>query len=111
MNAISANDLGLPAIVLAWQSAWENWIEAGDKPGAGDFDTPECLHWADVKYRLSDHIKGHPIRSDRDAKALVRFAWFDSGAAHIPDDWTPDVQRWCLEKLMEWASTPDRASR
>lgn len=103
MNAISANDLGLPAITSAWCSAWNNWIDAASKPEVRNFDDPDCLHWDGVKERLESHIRAFPINSERDAKALVRFIWVDCGAAATPDDRSPQVARWCLEKLIEWA--------
>lgn len=105
MNAISANDLGLAAIVQAWQSVWETWLDEVSKPDADNFDTKGCLHWEGVRDRLEACIKASPISCEKDAKAFIQFIWRDSGAYDTGYEWEPNVARWCLEKLMEWTQS------
>lgn len=89
----------LGGLVAEWKTAWDNWVAAADQPSAGNYDTPECLHWDAERARLLELIKSHPVRTKADAKALSNFVWVDSDADR--SEW-PDVPRWALQRLVDW---------
>lgn len=82
-----------------WIAAHRKWVLAIYKPGGGNADTPECLHWYGLRDLAEEALMKAPVRDVSDVQALLRMLWIDSDAEHTE---SPVIPKWALEKLIEW---------
>ena len=71
--AAAAHPDGTAAMVAEWTLAADAFNAAVEKPGGGDFDSPECLHWEKRMDRLEAEIKGTPLTGPEGTVALIEF--------------------------------------
>lgn len=90
----------LAVIIDAWLHAREQWEQAAELPGAGNFDTPECEFWLSEMDRHVAAIEATPVQTQQDAAAMIRFIWIDADADR--DDW-PVVRQSALASIKSWA--------
>lgn len=97
------------ALAREWIVAHRNWIHAAEAPGAGNFDTPECLYWERMRDQAEAALEKAVVCSMEDAQALLQMMWLDSDAERVE---SPAVPRWGLLRLMEWGGvTPQIYAR
>lgn len=63
----------LPGLVRDFKAALAGFTAAADEPGAGDFDTPECLHFEAEMNRLRALIICTPATTAEGIAAQVEF--------------------------------------
>lgn len=101
-----ASQSQMKPLVDAWEHAHAQWIAAASKPDAGNFDTPECLHWEAQREKRQEALKSTPLTSSDCVKALLRFIWVDGDAQASWDEY-PQVPRWALKTLLEFTGSHD----
>lgn len=86
----------------AWVAAYQEWDAESEKDGGGDFDTPRHQKLDQLKEQLAERIEATPITSDAGCAAFWRYVDADNYLRDQSMDF-PDVRRWQLMKLREWA--------
>ena len=77
----------LPDLVVEWRKVSARFIEEGEKPGAGSYDTPECLLLASQRGELGSKIPRTAPQSFEGAVALLDWADEDGLGG---ETWHPD---------------------
>lgn len=99
LPAIASSD-PLVALVDQWMEARDAWIVEVEKPGGGNFDTPECLRMESIQRGFEKQIADTPVTGADGAGALLRMAWIEGDAENDP--W-PSMPRSRLAALKVWA--------
>lgn len=115
MNMLAPTTTTTPDPLLdayhAWLEAREDWFVAIRKPGAGNFDTPECLE-AEARQRAaeSEMLRITPS-SPEGIAALVSLIWLYAGPDSTdPEDLAEDLQNQEVRALMRiWRACTGRS--
>jgi len=91
----------IPALLASWRDASAAFTVAAKQPGAGNFDTHDCIAWQGVQVALCDELRGAVPTTQEDARALLQFALEEDGGA----DPAATVPRSVIENVMGWLSS------
>ena len=82
LPAVSADPL--VALVNQWMEVRDAWEAETQKPGGGNFDTPECLRLESIQRGFEKQIAETPVTGADGAGALLRMAWIEGDAENDP---------------------------
>lgn len=100
--AVAAPADPLADLVVRYIAACKRFSAAAEKPGGGDFDSPECLHWSAEYQRLEREMVQAPIRSAAGVAALMAKIEHDSRSLY-GETGEPVTAWWQIEKIKHWA--------
>lgn len=88
-----------------WRQACKAFNAAAKQPGAGNFDTPDCIKWGGIEAALSDDLRKAVPTTKEEARALLQYALEDDGRGERE----VTIPRSVVDNLIVWLSS-DRST-